>query len=159
MGEEFKAGRELDAEVARLIMGYVWATLNPRIYTTLSGKRFLVPPDSRDAAYRRCDTSLPKDELWYGDVPRYSTDTSAAMGVAVALMTRRKNAFWFYSEHEDKFGFFARFENFDSPEGGYSAWAATLEHAICRAALKAVGVATTASADSAPRQPDEGKRV
>jgi hypothetical protein len=79
MTTEQLTGRELDAYIAEHIMGWKWATLNPRIYPTLVGKRFLVEPNSRDALERACGTDVPLDELWYGSIPPYSSDMNAAM--------------------------------------------------------------------------------
>lgn len=112
-GNEMEAGRELDALVAEKVMG-------------------MDVDKARHARFR-----FENGIKLYLPVPAYSTDTAAAMNV----LGRMRADGWFFSLNdrngEESKPFWAEFasENF---ERGGQAWEATLPHAICLAALKAI---------------------
>lgn len=109
-----KAGLELDALIAEKVMGWHFVGT------------FTLDPELNCDRWARDQNGL---ERYFHEVPKYSTDIAAAWQVVEKMIV--------YSEHHfllDKGGaWLCRFR-----EGGLSP-GETAPHAICLAALKAVG--------------------
>ena len=125
-----EAGRELDALVAKHVME--WEDISEQ-YPGCSPKWFV--PDEKFARKRGGTRIL---ELL---CPAFSTDISAAWEVVEKLRT--DHIFSLEGEEHEKHRrnlWTARFL-YEATDGGeYGAFAASAPHAICLAALKAVGV-------------------
>jgi hypothetical protein len=137
--KELEAGRGLDAEVAEKIFGWQWATLNPAIYTVLTGNRFLRPPGNLGVAFVPCGESLPLDERYFDAVPSYSTDIKTAWEVVEKMLSQ---GWHFNLECEPESGespcaMFYRGRDSYGERDAHSMSATTAPLAICLAALKA----------------------
>lgn len=121
-----KPGRELDALVAKKVLGlsvFIGLYQSDRDYRGQWDEDLLYSPYTDNPTYQ-----IP--------VPHYSTDIAAAWEVVEKLKALNENGD-FHLEH--LWGFW-RVSTCNSPSG-WSAWTRgqTAPHAICLAALKAVG--------------------
>lgn len=157
-------GREMDQLIAEKVMGWGW--MRAKLPQILPAHRWLAPPEQvGDWGHEfPADMSEPPEGGWWlldtpkrGDhhiVPHYSTDISAAFQIVekmhelidtddewrranlLTLSCRGKSAGWaaaFTCVHESD-------EWFEEPERFGGAQADTAPLAICRAALKALGI-------------------
>lgn len=140
-----EAGRELDALVAKKVMGHrlLWA------HRVWSMEDWL----TTDRPTEQNTMAIVTGENWkpgafypaYLVIPHYSTDIAAAWQV-VELLTRdgrEPQEFYFKMTYAwgDDYGAWAYFDWKGTSDGHplYGANAPTVSHAICLAALKAVG--------------------
>lgn len=132
-----KAGRELDALVAEKVMGLpvVWSS---EPYVILGGTR-------REGRFPYLKGRAHGCDYDWAEVPHYSTDIGAALTVAEHMHAQG----WHYevgshiSLDDVRWAEFARgnYDAYDASwEESYDVGAATIPHAICLAALRAVGV-------------------
>lgn len=87
--QQREAGRELDAEIARMVFGWVWGEIT---YRTGGNKpmRWLVPHGDldRDRDMRLADDDTPDAPNWHFMLPRYSTSVADAWAVVEAMLGR-----------------------------------------------------------------------
>jgi hypothetical protein len=127
-----KAGRMLDALVAEKVMSKV---IHPDLRDAVcygGGPPMVIAGPDPEA--------FPKSELncQWGDVPRYSTDIAAAWEVVDAITCVQFAVEWCCDGH----GWDARFAIWNSVKEDVEVckgWGDSAPHAICLAALKAVG--------------------
>lgn len=125
--DEMPAGRECDALIAEKVMGY-----------TLSDLSLLAYPK-----YKLFDIESGEFSGYVKEVPHYSTDIAAALPIAeklkISLICSEDG--WYAVVTEDVVHTCNREPNVAKEvHGKYWALADTIPLAICRAALKALGV-------------------
>jgi len=137
--------RELDAEVAQTVYGWVWAR------TPTGNERWLVAEEYRWSSLRggrpREDLALATDEVprasnWDCMVPRFSTDISAAMPV-FQVMVEQFGAGHISLDMEDSGRGQGHIYCVGMPDGNGCEYTAEgpLPEAICRAAIVALAAA------------------
>jgi len=137
---DLKPGRELDALVAERVMGAKlrWSNLEipPTKLDAFLQERdeFLGPPKTGIEASRRAEQRRRDEQI----LPPFSTDISAAWAVVEAMAARDWSFAFRFSESDRSLG--ATFSSLGEKEG-HQEWFGLdhAPHAICLAALKAVG--------------------